>query len=87
MSPAHPGHAERGQLGERRRLRQAYDVHRTTGLRGEAAQRVDLPQGNRVHAVDAGLEVGIRTPQRFGDQLPLSPGAGTGEKGTRRPGR
>jgi DNA-binding CsgD family transcriptional regulator len=81
-SPAHPGHAQRGQLGERRRLRQAYDVHRAAHLRGEAAQRVRLPQGDRVHAVDAGLEVGIRPSQRFGNELLLGPGAGTGEHGT-----
>ena len=48
----------------------------------EAAQRVRLPQGDRVHAVDAGLEVGIRAPQRFGNELLLGPGAGTGEEGT-----
>lgn len=41
--PAHPGHVERGQLRERRRLRQAYDVHRGADLGGEAAQRVRLP--------------------------------------------
>ena len=81
-SPAHPGHAQRGQLGERRRLRQAYDVHRAADLRGEAAQRVRLPQGDRVHAVDAGLEVGMRAPQRFGNELLLGPGAGAGEEGT-----
>ena len=42
-SPAHPGHAQRGQLGERRCLRQACDVHRAADLRDEAAQRVRLP--------------------------------------------
>ena len=89
-SPAHPGHAQRGQLGERRRLRQAYDVHRAADLRDEAAQRVRLPQGDRVHAVGAGLEVGVRAPQRFGNELLLGPGAGAGEerdRGRRRPGR
>src|SRR5919106_4974832 len=39
-SPAHPGHAQLGQLGKRWRLRQAYDVHRAADLRGEAAQGV-----------------------------------------------
>jgi len=63
-------------------VRQAHDVHRTADLRGEAAQRVRLPQGDREHAVDAGLEVGIRAPQRFGNELLLGPGAGTGEEGT-----
>ena len=51
-------------------------------LRDEAAQRVRLPERDRVHAVDAGLEVGIRAPQRFGNELLLGPGAGAGEEGT-----
>ena len=82
VSPAHPCHAERGKLGERRRLRHAHDVHRAADLRHEGAQRVGLPQDDRVHAVDAGLEVGIRAPQRLGNKLLLGPGAGTGEQGT-----
>jgi hypothetical protein len=80
--PAHPGHAQRTELGERGRLRQAYDVHRAGCLRDEAAQSVRLPQPNRVYAVGAGLEVGIRAPQRFGNELALGPGARAGEEGT-----
>jgi hypothetical protein len=41
--PTHAGHARGGQLGERRHLRQACDVHRAADFRGEAAQRVRLP--------------------------------------------
>ena len=72
------------QLGERRRLRQAYDVHRAADLRGEAAQRVPLPQGDREHAVDAGLDVGIRAPHRFGNELVLGPGPAPARKGWRK---
>jgi hypothetical protein len=67
------------ELGERWRLRQAYDVHRAADLRGEPAQRVGLPEGDRVHAVDARLEVGMRAPQRLGNELLLGSPAGTGE--------
>ena len=88
--PAHPGHAQRGQLGERRRLRQAHDVHRAADLGHEAAQRVRLPQADRVHAVGAGLEVGVRAPQRFGHELrPGSRGRRrrARDRRRRRPGR
>jgi len=80
--PAHAGHADGGQLGERRRLRHAGDVHRAEDLRGEAAQRVRLPEGDRVHAVGAGLEVGVRAPEGLGEELLLGPRAGAGEEGT-----
>ena len=46
------------------------------------AQRVRLPQADRVDAVGAGLEVRVRALQRLGDELRLRPGAGTGEEGT-----
>jgi hypothetical protein len=77
-SLAHSGHAQCGQLGQRRCLRQAYDVHRAADLRREVAQRVRLPQGYRKHAVDAGLEVGVRAPHRFGNELLRGPGACAG---------
>jgi hypothetical protein len=41
--PTHAGHPYCGQLGERRRLRQVYDVHRAADCRREAAKRVRLP--------------------------------------------
>src|ERR671937_561623 len=82
VSPAHPGHSQRAKLGKRRRLRQAYHVHRAADLRYEAAQRLGLPQGDRVHAIDAGLEVGVGAPHRVRNELLLSSGARTGEEGT-----
>ena len=80
-SPAHPGHAQRGQLGQRRRLRQAHHVHRAADRRDEGAQRIGLPQADRVHAVGAGLEVGVRASQCLGNERLLGPGAGPGEHG------
>jgi hypothetical protein len=79
-SPAHPSHAQRGQLRKRRRLRQAYYVHRAPDLRDEAAQRVLLPQDDREDAVYADVEVGIRAPHRFGNELFLRAGLGPGEE-------
>jgi hypothetical protein len=46
------------------------------------AQRTGLTQADRVHTVRAGLEVGIRTLQRFGDELPLGLETSAGEHGT-----
>ena len=47
-------------------------------------KRVRLPQGDREDAVDAGLEVSIRAPQRLGNELFLGPGTGAGEERTKK---
>ena len=42
----------------------------------------DSHKRDRVHAVGAGVEVGVRVPHRFGNELPLSHRAGSGDQGT-----
>ena len=80
--PAHPAtpsaasSASDGVCGRRT----TFTGPRTSGMK--LLQRVRLPQRDRVHAVDAGLEVGGRAPQRFGDELLLGSGAGAGEHRT-----
>src|SRR6476620_9479033 len=58
--PADARHAELGQLGDGRPLRHPREVDRAGELRYEAAQRVRLPEADRVDAVGAGLEIGGR---------------------------
>ena len=65
-----------------RQRRQPQQVHRAAGLRHEAAERSRLPQADRVDAVRAGLEVGIRALQRLRDQPGLDLGIRAGEHGT-----
>ena len=70
-APAHTGDAGCGQLGQWRSFRHARDVHRAADLGHEAAQRVRLPEADRVNAIDAGLQIDAGASHRFGDELRL----------------
>src|SRR5918994_756879 len=63
---------ELGDLGVVGRPREAEDVDRARGVRDERGQGVPLPENDREHAVGPGFRVGVRAPQRFVNQVPLS---------------